>query len=57
MKKVLMTNLYFEKYSGSELHISEMARLFERKGYDVTIAVFRKAYPLMTEMRKLHIID
>lgn len=57
MKKVLMTNLYFEKYSGSELHISEMARLFERKGYDVTIAVFRKAYPLMTEMRKLHIIE
>lgn len=47
MKRVLLTNLFFEKYTGSELHILEMAKQFKKKGYEVTIAVFKKAYPLL----------
>lgn len=47
MKRVLITNFFFERYTGSELHVLEMARLFSGKGYAVTIAVFRKGYPLL----------
>lgn len=57
MKKLLMTNLFFEKYTGSELHILEMAKLFQEKGYDVTIAVFSKGYPLLSESGTIKIID
>lgn len=57
MKKVLMTNLYFTKYTGSELHILEMARLFKKKGYEVTIAVFQKAYPLLEMAEQIRVLD
>ncbi len=49
-KKILMTNLYFQKFTGSELHILEFARRFREKGYDVTIAVYKKAFPLLEEV-------
>ena len=29
-KKVLMTNLYLQKYTGSELHTLELARQFKK---------------------------
>lgn len=43
-KKVLITNLYFQKFTGSELHVLEFAHLFKEKGYDVVIAVYKKSY-------------
>lgn len=52
-----MTNLYFDKYTGSELHILEMARLFEKRGYEVTIAVFQKAYPLLEMVGTINVVD
>lgn len=57
MKNVLITNLFFEKYTGSELHVLEIARLFEEKGFEVTIAVFQKAYPLMAEAGSIRIVE
>lgn len=57
MKRVLMTNLYFSKYTGSELHILEMARLFEKKGYEVVIVVFQKAYPLLEKAGTIRVIE
>lgn len=57
MKKVLITNFFFERYTGSELHVLEMAKMFESKGYEVTIAVFRKAYPLLEKAGMFHIMD
>lgn len=57
MKTVLITNLYFAKYTGSELHILEIAKQFEKKGFDVTIAVFQKAYPLLEKAGNMHIVD
>ena len=57
MKQVLITNFFFERYTGSELHVLEMARLFKNKGYEVTIAVFRKGYPLLEKMENFHVID
>lgn len=57
MKRVLMTNFFFAKYTGSELHILEMARLFEKRGFEVTIAVFEKAYPLLAKTGTIHVID
>lgn len=51
-KKVLMTNLYFQKYTGSELHTMEFAHLFKEKGYEVVIAVYKKAYPLLQELEE-----
>lgn len=53
MKKALMTNLYLAKYTGSEMHTVEMAKLLLQKGYDVTIAVQLKAYPLMQVIDEL----
>lgn len=47
MKKILMINMFLERYTGSELHISEMADMFASKGYEVTIAVMKKAYPIL----------
>ena len=52
-----MTNLYFEQYTGSELHILEMARLFENKEYEVTIVVYKKAYPLLNEIGNIKVIE
>ena len=49
-KKVLITNLYFQKFTGSELHVLEFAHLFKEKGYDVVIAVYKKSYPLLQEL-------
>ena len=43
-KKVLITNLYFQKFTGSELHVLEFAHLFKEKGYDVVIAVLKKQW-------------
>lgn len=57
MKRVLMTNLYFAKYTGSELHILEMAKLFVNKGYEVTVAVFQKAYPLLEKVEEFSVVD
>lgn len=57
MKRVLMTNFFFAKYTGSELHVLEMARLFEKKGYEVTIAVFQKAYPLLEKADTIRVVD
>ena len=57
MKSVLITNLYFAKYTGSELHTLEIGRLFQKKGYDVTIAVFQKAYPLLEQAGSMTIVD
>lgn len=57
MKRVLMTNFFFAKFTGSELHVLEMARLFEKHGYEVTIAVFEKAYPLLEKASTIHVVD
>ncbi|MEE1085839.1 MAG: glycosyltransferase [Schaedlerella sp.] len=57
MKRILMTNLYFAKYTGSELHTLEMARLFAEKGYEATIAVFQKTYPLLEKAEEFHVIN
>lgn len=48
-----MTNLYLAKYTGSELHTIEMAKLLCERGYEVTIAVQLKAYPLMKIVESL----
>lgn len=53
MKKALLTNLYIAKYTGSELHIIELAKLLLKREYEVTIAVQLKAYPLMKQIDEL----
>lgn len=53
MKKVLLTNLYLTKYTGSELHTLEITKLLLKRGYKVVIAVQLKAYPLMKEIELL----
>lgn len=57
MKRVLMTNLYFEKYTGSELHTLEIAKLFVKKGYEVVVAVFQKAYPLLEKSEEFSVVN
>ena len=57
MKRVLMTNFFFAKYTGSELHVLEMARLFEKRGFEVTIAVFEKAYPLLAKTDTIRVVE
>lgn len=57
MKKVLLTNLYFQKYTGSELHTLEIAKEFEKFGYEVTICTFSKTYPLLGECEHFNIIE
>lgn len=57
MKQVLITNFCFEKYTGSELHVLEVARWFQKKNYEVTIAVFKKAYPLLENAGTIHVVD
>ena len=34
--------MYFQKYTGSELHTLEIGNKFAELGYDVTVAVFSK---------------
>lgn len=57
MKNVLLTNLFVERYTGSELHIIEIAKLFKEKGFQVTIATFEKAYPLLSETEGFLVIN
>lgn len=57
MKNVLITNLYLERYTGSEFHVLEIGHFFESKGYRVTIAVLRKGYPLLGEAGSIQVID
>lgn len=52
----MITNFYFEKYTGSELHTLEIAKLFAKRGYDVTIAVFSKAYPLLEKAQNIRVV-
>lgn len=56
-KRALLTNFFFAKYTGSELHVLEIARLFEKRGYEVTIAVFDKSYPLLEKAGTINIVD
>ena len=57
MKTALITNLYFSKYTGSELHVLEIAELLKKRGYAVTIAVFEKSYPLLAEAKEIRIVE
>lgn len=57
MKTVLITNLYFQKYTGSELHTVEIARRFSQLGYQVTVATFSKTYPLLEYADGFKVID
>lgn len=59
-KRVLITNLFVQKYTGSELHTLSIAKQFLKKGYEVVVAVFAKAYPLMEFFEKipgLHVVN
>lgn len=59
-KRVLITNLFAQKYTGSELHTLSIAKQFLKKGYEVIVAVFAKAYPLMEFFEKipgLHVVN
>lgn len=58
MKKVLLTNLYIEKYSGSELDTVTVANYFVENGWDVTIFTLVKGYPLINDLiKKVKIYD
>ncbi|MCP1101315.1 hypothetical protein M2454_001050 [Aequitasia blattaphilus] len=60
MKKsgtVLITNMYLQRYSGSELHTLSIAKGFQEKGYDVIIGVSSKTYPLLKETKKFQVIN
>lgn len=57
MKTVLITNLYLQKYTGSELHAIDMANEFKKHGYDVTIAVFSKSYPLLSLCDDFNVVE
>ena len=52
MKKVLLTNLYIEKYSGSEIDTVTVANYFKKLGWDVTIFCLTKGYPLLDDLNK-----
>lgn len=56
MKTVLITNLYFQKYTGSELHTLEIATEFAKRGYEVTVAVFSKTFPLLNEVQNFKVV-
>lgn len=56
-KRVLMTNLYLQKYTGSELHTLEIARQFKKHGFEVTIAVYSKSYPLLSLCNDFKVIE
>lgn len=57
MKTVLITNLYLQKYTGSELHVIDIANEFKKHNYDVTIAVFSKSYPLLAECENFKVVE
>lgn len=57
MKTVLITNLYLQKYTGSELHVIDIANEFKKNNYDVTIAVFSKSYPLLAECEDFKVVE
>ncbi len=48
---VLMTGINLCGYSGSELHLLEMATEFARRGYEIVLAVFDFAYPLLPKAK------
>lgn len=52
-----MTNLYFQKYTGSELHTLEIANEFNKMGYEVTICTFSKTFPLLGKSKQFKIIE
>lgn len=52
-KSVLMTVQWLCGYSGSELHCLAMAEEFIKRGYTVTIAVFKYAYPISKRFEDL----
>ena len=56
-KKVLMTNLYLQKYTGSELHTLELARQFKKNGFEVTIVTYSKSYPLLALCNDFKVIE
>lgn len=59
-KRVLITNLFVQKYTGSELHVLSIAKQFVKRGYEVVVAVFSKAYPLLKyfeEIPEIHVVD
>lgn len=49
---VLFTNLYLGAFTGSELHVLELARAFQEHGWDVTCYTFVKAYPLQVRFEE-----
>lgn len=57
MKTVLITNLYLQKYTGSELHVIDIANEFKKNNYNVTIAVFSKSYPLLAECENFKVVE
>lgn len=50
-RRALITVRQLCGYTGSELHTLAMGRMFQQAGYDVTLAVFDAAYPLLGEAR------
>ena len=52
-KRVLMTVQWIFGYSGSELHCLAMAEEFVKRGYDVTVATFKTAYPMTKKFADL----
>jgi hypothetical protein len=58
-KRVLITTLFVNAFSGSELHTVAIAKSFMRCGYDVTIATFHFSYPLQLEIdrNQIHVIN
>lgn len=57
MGTVLITNLYFQKYTGSELHTLEIAKRFSQLGYEVIVATFSKTFPLLEYVDGFQVID
>ncbi len=58
-KRVLITTLFLNAFSGSELHAVAIAKSFMECGYDVTIATFHFSYPLLLEIdrNQIHVIN
>lgn len=57
MKKVLITNLYIQSYTGSELHTLEIAKGFQSRGYEPVVATYRKTLPLSDMFAGIKLID
>ncbi len=60
MKTILITNMFFRDYSGSELSVLDIAREFTAQGYKVDIAAFEFNMPLKQDIARddaISIID